>query len=106
MMVSAQMIFGRNIGDRPGVSDAAFSRFVDAEIAPLFPNGFTIIDGTGRWRDGARSVTVHENAKIVMMTFDDGSAKPTSLAAIAENYKKQFSQQSVMTQLTNVCVSF
>jgi hypothetical protein len=106
MMISAEMIFGRNIGDRPGISESAFSNFVAREITPRFPDGLTIIDGDGQWRDGVRNVDVRERAKVVLITFADDARKRADLVAIAENYKRQFSQQSVLTKVGNVCVSF
>jgi hypothetical protein len=105
-MVSAEMIFGRNVGDRPGVSESAFTNFVAREITPRFPDGLTVIDGDGQWRDGARNVDVRERAKVVLITFVDDAQKRAGLVAIAESYKQQFSQQSVLTKVGNVCASF
>jgi hypothetical protein len=34
-----ELLFGRNIGGRLGVSEKAFRRFVDREVTPRFPNG-------------------------------------------------------------------
>ncbi|MGM4891052.1 DUF3574 domain-containing protein [Tardiphaga sp. 839_C3_N1_4] len=106
MMVSVEMIFGRNIGDRPGISESAFANFVAREITPRFPDGLTVIDGDGQWRDGVRNVDVRERAKVVLITFADDAQKRADLVAIAESYKRQFSQQSVLTKVGNACVSF
>jgi hypothetical protein len=106
IMVSAEMIFGRNIGDRPGISESAFANFVAREITPRFPDGLTVIDGDGQWRDGVRNVDVRERAKVVLITFADDAQKRADLVAIADSYKRQFSQQSVLTKVGNVCVSF
>jgi hypothetical protein len=106
VMTSAELIFGRNIGDQPGVSESAFSNFVTREITPRFPDGLTVIDGHGQWRDGVRNVHVRERAKVVLITFVDDVQKQADLVVIAENYKKQFSQQSVLTKINNGCVSF
>lgn len=106
-MVSAEMIFGRNIGDRPAIGESAFDNFVAREITPRFPDGLTVMNGNGQWRDSARNVDVREKAKVVLITFaDDDAQKRADLVAIAESYKRQFSQQSVLTQVGNVCASF
>src|SRR5258708_18668971 len=47
---TAQLFFGRNVGDKPGVSDADFRRFVDEELTPRFPDGLTVLDGGCPWR--------------------------------------------------------
>jgi hypothetical protein len=106
MMASAEMVFGRNIGDRSGVSEIAFADFVTREITPRFPDGLTVIDGNGQWRDSARGSNVRERAKVVLLTFADDAQKRAELVAIADSYKRRFSQQSVLTQVRNVCASF
>jgi hypothetical protein len=47
---TARLFFGRNIGGAPGVSDADFTKFLDEEVTPRFPDGLTVIDGGGQWR--------------------------------------------------------
>ena len=50
----AELMFGRKIGDRIGVSEAQWARFLDREITPRFPDGLTVIDTRGQWRDTVR----------------------------------------------------
>ncbi len=85
---------------------SAFANFVAREITPRFPDGLTVIDGDGQWRDGVRNVDVRERAKVVLITFADDAQKRADLVAIADSYKRQFSQQSVLTKVGNACVSF
>src|SRR5258708_37517248 len=49
---TAQLFFGRNVGDKAGVSEADFRRFVDEELTPRFPDGLTVLDGGGQRRGG------------------------------------------------------
>jgi hypothetical protein len=105
-MASAELVFGRNIGDRLGVSDAAFANFVANEITPRFPDGLTVIDARGQWHDSTRGILVRESSKVVLITFPDETSKRTGLLAIADAYKKAFSQQSVLTSVRSACVSF
>src|SRR5260370_23338671 len=49
----AELMFGRNIGSRIGVSEGDFGRFVDREIMSRFPNGLTVFNAPGQWREGA-----------------------------------------------------
>ena len=83
-MVSAELLFGRNIGDRLGVSDAAFADFLAREITPRFPDGLTVVDARGQWRDAERSRIVREPSKLVLLTFPDDAARREKLTAIAE----------------------
>src|SRR5260221_9083050 len=50
----AELMFGRNIGSRIGVSEGDFGRFVDREIMSRFPNGLTVFNAAGQWRGQAR----------------------------------------------------
>ena len=105
-MVTAELLFGRKIGDRIGVSDAAFAAFLAREITPRFPDGLTVIDARGQWRDRDRGGLVREPSKLVLLTFRDDAAKRENLVAIADAYKRQFRQQSVLTSLRASCVTF
>jgi hypothetical protein len=105
-MLSAELAFGRTIGDRIGVSDADFARFTAEEITPRFPDGLTVFDGHGQWRDPARGRLVREPSKLVWIVFADDPAKRAALTEIAEAYKRRFQQQSVLVAVRPSCVSF
>jgi Protein of unknown function (DUF3574) len=102
----AQLLFGRNIGDRLGVSAAQWARFVDREISPRFPDGLTVLDAAGEWRDSARKTIVHEPSKVVEIVLPGKDDDGERLGAIAEAYKKRFHQQSVGVVIRDACVSF
>jgi hypothetical protein len=105
-MISAELMFGRKIGDRVGVSEVAFAAFVAREITPRFPDGLTLIDAKGQWRDSARGILVREPSKLLLLTFADDPGKRADITAIADAYKRQFRQQSVLTSLRATCVTF
>jgi Protein of unknown function (DUF3574) len=105
-MVSAELLFGRNIGDRLGVSDAAFADFLAREITPRFPDGLTVVDARGQWRDGERGRIVREPSKLVLLIFRDDAARRDQIVAIVDTYKRRFRQQSVLMALRTSCVTF
>lgn len=105
-MLTAELLFGRKIGDRVGVSETAFRRFVDEEVTPRFPDGLTILDAKGQYRDAERAVLVREPSKLLLIALKDEPEGRAKLAAIAERYKARFNQQSVGTILKSACVSF
>jgi hypothetical protein len=105
-MVSAELLFGRKIGDRIGVSEAAFAAFLAREVTPRFPDGLTVLDARGQWRELDRDAIVREPSKLVLLTFRDDPARRENLGAIAEAYKRQFRQQSVLIALRASCVTF
>ncbi len=102
----AQLLFGRNIGGRLGVSEKDWGRFVDAEISPRFPHGLTVLDSKGEWRDPARKTTVHEPSKLVEIVLPGNPDDGQRLELIAAAYKSRFRQQSVGIVVQGACVAF
>jgi hypothetical protein len=102
----AQLLFGRNVEDRARVSEADFNGFVAREVSPRFPEGFTVIDATGQWRDARRGTIVHEAAKIIEIVLPSGEDNRPKIEAIVEAYKLQFQQQSVGLIVAPACVRF
>lgn len=105
-VVTADLLFGRKIGDRVGVSEQAFARFVDAEITPRFPDGLTVLSATGQWRDTERHTTVREPSKIVQIVLPGAADDQSRLDAIIAAYKTRFQQQAVGLVMRPACTSF
>jgi uncharacterized protein DUF3574 len=102
----AQLLFGRNIGGRLGVSEAEWGRFLDREISPRFPDGLTVLDAKGGWRDPTRKTLVHEPSKLVEIVLPGKPDDGERLEQIAAAYKSRFRQQSVGIVVQGACVSF
>jgi Protein of unknown function (DUF3574) len=102
----AQLLFGRKIGDRIAVSEAQWGRFVEREISPRFPDGLTVLDAKGAWRDTARRTIVHEPSKVVEIVLPGKPDDVEQLNQIAQAYKSRFQQQSVGIVVRGACVSF
>ena len=102
----AELLFGRKIGDRLGVSETQWGRFVDREISPRFPDGLTVFEAKGEWRDTARKTIVHEPSKVVEIVLPGKPDDVEQLNQIAQAYKSRFRQQSVGIVMRGACVSF
>ncbi len=102
----AQLLFGRKIGDRLGVSETQWGQFVDSEISPRFPDGLSVLDAKGEWRDTARNTIVHEPSKLVEIVLPGKPDDVDALNQIAQAYKTRFRQQSVGIVMRDACVSF
>lgn len=102
----AELMFGRDIGDHVGVSEDAWARFVAEEMTPRFPDGLTITDATGQWRDRANGRIVREPSKRVEIVLPGNADDEERLHAIVAAYKRQFRQQSVGVIVQSACVAF
>jgi Protein of unknown function (DUF3574) len=102
----AELMFGRNIGRRIGVSEGDFGRFVDREIMSRFPNGLTVFNAAGQWREQAMDKIVREPSKVVQIVLPGQVDDIARLNEIVEAYKTRFKQQSVVMIVRPACVSF
>ena len=100
-----QLFFGRNIGDRVGVSEADFARFIDEELTPRFPDGLTVLDAAGQWR-GASGVIGREPSKVVILVLPGGAGEEAKLAAVRQAYRTRFSQEAVLMTARPTCLGF
>jgi len=99
-------MFGRKIGNRIAVTESRWARFVDREITPRFPDGLSVVDAKGQWRDRERNVIVHEPSKLVTIVLPGDPADQIQLGEIIEAYKRRFKQQSVGVIVRPACVAF
>lgn len=103
-----ELFMGRNAGDRLRVRDADWARFLTEEITSRFPEGMSVHDASGQWRDNANGGRlVREPAKVVRIVLPgDGAAQMDRVLAISEAYKARFAQQSVLRVVSQVCAAF
>ena len=102
----AELLFGRDVGDRLGVSETAWSRFVAHDITPRFPDGLTVTDAVGQWRDTIHGRIVREPSKRVEIVMPGGDDDEARLDAIVKAYKNEFHQQSVGVIVRPACAAF
>lgn len=105
-MRTAQLFFGQNIDDKPGVSDAEFHKFVDEVLTPRFPEGLTVLDGGGQWT-GPENKLIREAAKVVVLVIPRTDLHTQrKLGEVRQAYVQRFRQDSVMMVSQRACVSF
>ena len=104
-MTQAQLFFGRNIQAGATVSDAQWRDFLDQEVTPRFPDGFSISDIAGQYRNQSGTIA-REPSKQLLIVTRDITANEAKLNAIREAYKRRFSQESVLLVETPVCSAF
>jgi hypothetical protein len=105
-LVETQLFFGLSRPKGGTVSARAFDAFVAREVAPRFPEGFTVIDGAGFWRDGASQRTISEKSKVVVRLHGADDAADQAIDAIIAAYKTTFAQEAVLRVDRPVCARF
>ena len=85
------------------VSDAHWQEFLGDEITPRFPDGLTVIDAAGQWRDGSGTI-IRERSKLVIILADADALERTM--DIVRAYKRIFDQESVLRTMATVCAAF
>jgi hypothetical protein len=88
------LYFGRDMQGRV-ISEAQWESFVAQSIAPYFPEGYTVSDASGQWRDTLGRI-VREPSKVVELVHDGHTERRAAIKDIINAYKLQFSQESVL----------
>jgi len=99
-VVTERLYFGRNVAQTLGVTDSAWTVFVTDVISARLPAGFTFWSAEGEWR-GADGRSTHEPSFVLEVVHPDRSAAmETAIVAIIAEYKRRFSQESVLRVVT------
>ncbi|HWL86778.1 MAG TPA: DUF3574 domain-containing protein, partial [Polyangiaceae bacterium] len=105
LMIQSELIFGTDRLNQPPVTQAQFQNFVDTEITPRFPDGFSIIDVLGQFQTA--NGTIEKEPSKLLIVFNDGSKTPSDkLEALRNKYKQLFQQESVLRTDSPMCVAF
>jgi hypothetical protein len=106
-MLVAELFFGRDKNGRRNVSDAGWSDFLASVVTPNFPDGLTVFDGYGQWRNPATGVIGHSpRVKIVLIAAPRTPDLAARLSAVIDAYKTRFHQQSVGVVTRDSCAAF
>jgi uncharacterized protein DUF3574 len=105
-MLVAELFFGRNIKGRQPVTDAEWAEFAAQSVTPNFPNGFTVFDGAGQWRNPQTGTIARDPSKILLVAAKRESDPAQRLSAVIDAYKARFHQQSVGIITRDSCAAF
>lgn len=92
--VKSELYFGRT---KPGgeVSAAEWDAFLSDEVTPRFPDGLTVLDAYGQWRNADGKIG-KEATKLLVLVHPDEPAAARKIGELIEVYKKRFTQESVL----------
>ena len=100
-----RLLFGRSQGTAEVVSEEAWRTFLADEVTPRFPDGLTVLDAAGQWREDSGKI-VRERTKLLLVLAPPGEDAMQRTDEIADAYKQAFGQSSVLRVVTEACVSF
>src|SRR5437870_1612384 len=63
-----ELYFGLSRADGPNVTEEEFQQFLDAVVTPRFPDGLTLLSGSGQFR-GASGVVQKEPSKVLILFY-------------------------------------
>jgi hypothetical protein len=104
-MVADRLFLGREIPGGGVVSDAEWVAFLEEVVTPRFPEGLTVWRAEGQWRD-PQGITVREPVMVLEVLYPHGSEAESSIAEIAEEYRRRFRQDAVLRVTEDARVRF
>jgi hypothetical protein len=87
------------------VTEEEFQHFVDTEVTPRFPDGLTLLTGTGQFKDSTGTI-IQEGSKLLILLYPFNQKSNRAVEQIREAYKDTFQQESVLRVDEQSCVSF
>ncbi len=103
--VKYELFMGRNSQSGEVVDDAAWTTFLEDSVTPRFPDGLTVLDAEGQWRDSAGLVQM-ERSKLLVVLVPPGDEGMRLIGEVSDEYKRRFSQESVLQVVYDACVTF
>jgi hypothetical protein len=91
------LYMGMSIPGGGMVSDSDWERFLNEVVTPLFPDGFTVLSGRGQYREASGTIAKERSHVLVFLYRKaDRKAASAKIESIRSEYKKRFSQESVL----------
>lgn len=102
----ATFYFGRSRPAETEKTQKAWADFVQNEVTPRFPDGFTIFQGRGAWLNPVLKTTIYEASKVLVILHPDTVESRQNVADLAEAYRSHFHQQAALTSNHKTCATF
>ena len=103
--VKTELYFGLS---RPGggeISREEFERFLAEVVTPRFPDGLSVLEARGQWREASGNIA-HESARVLVLTHPANGEASAKIEQIRSEYKSRFGQEAVMRVDDEVKVGF
>jgi hypothetical protein len=94
-VVRSELVFGRLKPDGSVVTDTEWRAFVEEQVTPRFPDGFTMQDVLGQYR-GRDGRIIAEPSKILLIIHGADAGQRAAIQEIRDAYRRLFQQESVL----------
>ncbi len=103
--IEYRVFFGRNNNDVEVVTDEAWQVFLEDQITPRFPDGLSVVDVNGQWRDSSGTI-IKERTKLLIVLAPPGDKALELSKELIDEYKSMFKRGSALLVTQKVCASF
>ncbi|MFM9697733.1 DUF3574 domain-containing protein [Streptomyces europaeiscabiei] len=95
--IETRLLFGTERPDGgPAVTDEQFTAFVDREVTPGFPDGLTVQEGRGQWRDASGTIEKERSYELILLyPVSSAATSDRKIEEIRGDYLKEFAQEAV-----------
>jgi Protein of unknown function (DUF3574) len=105
-VITDRLYFGRMTADSVSVTDSAWATFLKDVVSSRLPSGFTYWVAQGEWR-GSDGRVRREPSFVLEVVHPPRSAPADSvILGIVAEYKRRFTQESVLRVVTTGRASF
>ncbi|WP_166220599.1 DUF3574 domain-containing protein [Pseudomonas atagonensis] len=93
-------------GKAGAVSPARWREFLDQEVTSRFPDGFSVFDAYGQWRDHGAKEPERLSTKVIVILHENSAKNADNIEAIRLAYKRITGDLSVLRLSQPAQVSF
>ena len=86
------------------VGPTEWQTFLDEEVTPRFPDGLSVIDTYGQYRDRQGRID-RERSKLLVIVVFDAPAHALRVQAIVDSFRRRYKQESVLRGEQPICAS-
>ena len=106
--VRTELYFGTGPADdaNAGVSEAQWREFLDTEVSTRFPDGLSVSDIYGQWRDKGAARPERLRSKVLILLYPDQPEQRAAIDAIRAAWKQRSGDDSVLRVTQPADVSF
>jgi hypothetical protein len=100
------LYLGEAIRGRPDLTEQEWQSFLDRAVTAAVPDGYTVLDGNGAWRNPATGTTAREASKILIVALPETPDTLAAINRIRAAYQTEFQQLLVGMTVEQACATF